>query len=198
MRRLIIFLTSLTLALALGASPAWADAIGFRGPQPATLKARAVAEVGTPGSLVPVEGTLRDAQRRPMTGVPVVVSVPGDASHGTLESLTGSGGAFELYVPLPDQAPASGTVELTISFHGTEQAAASSLILPVRVAVPQEETTAGQPGVEPEAGPVARPEAAAVPSSGSALIDQLIVVAAGLFGLMVALFAVGAFLRRRR
>ena len=197
MRRVIVFLTSLALVLLMGVGTARAEVIEFKGPQPARLKARAVAEVGTPGSLVPVEGTLLDARQRPVTGVPVVVSVPGEA-HGVLESLTGSGGAFELYVPLPDRAPASGTVELTVSFHGTEQAAASSLILPVRVVAPQDETNADQPGVEPEPGPVARTEAAALPTSGSALIDQLIVVAAGLLGVMVALFAVGAFLRRRR
>lgn len=197
MRRVIVFLTSLALVLLMGVGTARAEVIEFKGPQPARLKARAVAEVGTPGSLVPVEGTLLDARQRPVTGVPVVVSVPGEA-HGVLESLTGSGGAFELYVPLPDQAPASGTVELTVSFHGTEQAAASSLILPVRVVAPQDETNADQPGVEPEPGPDARTEAAALPSSGIALIDQLIVVAAGLFAVMIALFAVGAFLRRRR
>lgn len=199
MRRLIVFLTSLALVLLTGVGTARAQVGEFRGPEPATLRARAVAEVGTPGSLVPVEGTLVDAQRRPVTGVPVVVSIPGDAQNGVLESLTGSGGAFELYVPLPERAPASGTIELTVSFHGTEQAAASSLVLPVRVAVPQDETNADQPDADqPDAGPVARTEAAALPTSGSTLIDQLIVVAAGLFGLMVALFGVGAFLRRRR
>lgn len=198
MRRVIVFLTSLALVLLMGIGTARAEVIEFKGPQPARLKARTVAEVGAPGSLVPVEGTLLDARQRPVTGVPVVVSVPGEAQGGVLESLTGSGGAFELYVPLPDQAPASGTVELTVSFHGTEQAAASSLVLPIRVVAPQDETNADQPGVEPEPGPVARTEAAALPTSGSALIDQLIVVAAGLLGVMVALFAVGAFLRRRR
>ena len=195
MRRLIVFLSSLALAVLLGAGSAGAEVMELKGPQPATLKARTVAEVGAPGALVPIEGTLRDAKRRPVTGVPILVSVPGDPAHGTLESLTGSGGAFEVFVPLPDQAPASGTVELTVSFPGTDQAAASSLILPVRVAAPQE-TNADQPGVEPASA--GHTEAAALPSSGVALIDQLIRVAAGLFGLMVMLFGVGAFLRRRR
>ena len=35
-------------------------------------------------------------------------------------------------------------------------------------------------------------------ASGSPLLDQLIVVAGGVFGILVALIAVGAFLRRRR
>lgn len=196
MRRLIAFLACLTVALLVGVSTAQADGLPLRRPQPAQLKARAVAEVGAPGALVPVEGTLLDAQRRPLTGVPVLASVAGAAEHGALESLTGSGGAFELYVPLPSELPASGIVDLTVSFGGTAEAAASSLTLPIRV-VPQDETNADQPDAEPAPEVANRADITALPTSGSALIDQLILVAAGLFGVMVLLFGIGAFLRRR-
>lgn len=198
MRRAIAFLACFVVAILLGISTAQADGLPTRGPLPATLKARAVAEAGTPGALMPVEGTLVDAQRRPLTGVPVVVTVPGATEHGSLESLTGSGGAFEVYVPLPTDLPASGTVDLTVSFGGTAQAAASSLTLPIRVTLPRDETNADQPDAQTVPGTATRADPGPLPTSGSPLIDQLIVVAAGLFGVMVVLFAVGAFLRRRR
>ncbi|MFT4294820.1 MAG: hypothetical protein QM582_05340 [Micropruina sp.] len=199
MRRVIVFLTSLTLALLLGAGTARADTVALKGPLPATIKARTVAPAGAPGALVPIEGTLRDAQRRPLTGVPVIVSLPGtDAAHSTQESLTGSGGSFEAYVPLPESLPASGTVELTVSFAGSEQAAASSLVLPVRVVAPQQSGPGDQPAAQPESGPAAQPAEVTLPSSGIPLIDQLIGVAGGVFAVMVLLFGVGAFLRRRR
>lgn len=198
MRRVIAFLACFAVAVLLGVSTAQADGLPARDPQPATLKARAVAEAGTPGALMPVQGTLRDAQRRPLTGVPVMVTVPGAAEHGALESLTGSGGTFELFVPLPTDLPASGVVDLTISFGGTAQAAASSLTLPIRVTVPQDETNTDRPDAQPAPGTVTRTDQATLPTSGSPLIDQLILVAGGLFGVMVLLFGVGAFLRRRR
>jgi len=196
MRRIIIFLTTLTLTLLTGAGVARADAPGFEPPLPATLRARTVAGVGSPGSLVPVEGTLLDAKRRPLTGVPVVVTVNGIRA-AALESLTGSGGAFEMYVPLPEELPAPGTAELTVSFEGTAEAAASSMTLPVRVEAPAAATTDFS-GPAPAATTPARNGDDLLPSSGSALIDQLIVVAVGLLGVMVLLFGVGAFMRRRR
>ena len=202
MRRAIVFLSCLALTLLMGVGSASA-APARKGPLPATLRAKAVALAGTPGSLMPIEGTLLDAKRKPLTGVPVVVSVAGSA-QAELESLTGSGGTFEVYVPLPEQAPVGGTVDLQVTFHGTTEAAASSVTLPVRVEaanVPAE-AELGQPADAPAPAATAPTEkggsAAALPSSGSPLIDQLIVVAAGLLGVMVVLFGIGAGLRRRR
>ena len=198
MRRVIAFLACFAVAVLLGVSTAQADGLPARGPEPATLKARTISEAGTPGALVPVQGTLRDAQRRPLTGVPVMVTVPGASEHGALESLTGSGGAFEIYVPLPTDLPASSIVDLTVSFGGSAEAAASSLTLPIRVTLPQDETGADRPDAQPAPGTATHTDPVTLPTSGSPLIDQFILVAAGLFGVMVLLFGVGAFLRRRR
>ena len=202
MRRVIVFLTSLSLALLMGVGSATA-APSRRGPLPATLKATATTDVGTPGALVPIAGTLTDAKRRPLTGLPVQVTVAGAPQAGTLQSLTGSGGAFEVYMPLPDDLPATGTVALQVTFNGTAEAAASSLTLVVRIEPAGGPVNADlhQPasGPPPAAtAPAERNDSAVLPTSGSAFIDQLIVVAAGLFGVMILLFGVGALLRRRR
>ncbi|MBK8447426.1 MAG: hypothetical protein IPL41_12340 [Micropruina sp.] len=196
MRRVIVFLTSLVLALSLSAGTANAA------PQPATLKAKAQSSVGAPGSLVPVTGTLLHANRRPLTGAQVVVTIEGRPTGEGVQSLTGSGGAFEVYVPLPDDLPSSGVVELKLSFSGTAEAAASTLRLPVQLQ-PADAVTAGlqQPAVAPAPAvttPAEHPTVATLPSSGSPFIDQLILVAGGLLGVMILLFGVGAVLRRRR
>lgn len=195
MRRVIVFLSSLAAALMLCVGTAHADTVTAKGPLPATLKARAVSGEGAPGTLVPVQGTLLDANRQPLTGQSVVASVPGGDQQPA--ALTSSSGDFELYVPLPDDLPASGSVEVTLSYGGSAQAAASTMTLPVRIAVPTEGDVE-QPGAEPAARAELGGEVATLPTSGSAMLDQLIAVAAGLLGVMLALFAVGAFLRRRR
>ena len=206
MRRVIVFLAALAVAVLLGVGTAQADTTmlngvhgpQFKGPQPASLKARTVAEVGAPGALVPVEGTLLDASRRPLTGVPVRVAVEGDPSPALI-SLTGSGGAFEVFVPLPEALPATGEVQLTVRFDGTADAAASSLTLPVRLQGPAHPAPAEVVAPAPAApAPADTGVKVNLPTSGSPLLDQLIVVAGGVFGILVALIAVGAFLRRRR
>ncbi|MFT3859837.1 hypothetical protein [Micropruina sp.] len=201
MRRVIVLFTSVVLTLLAGLGTAQA-APARQGPQPATIRAKAATDIGSPGALVPVAGTLLDAKKRPLTGVPVVVTVSGAPQAGELQSLTGSGGAFEAYVPLPDQAPASGTVELQLSFPGSADAAATSLTLPVRVEPGQVPSGLTQP-VEVPAPAATLPsdrgaEITGLPSSGSPLIDQLIVVATGLLGVMVLLIGIGVLLRRRR
>lgn len=201
MRRVILLLTCLAVTLLAGAGTASAAPLR-QAPQPATLRARTVAPAGTPGALVPIEGTLLDAQRRPLTGAPVVVTVAGSPDSDELRSLTGSGGTFEFYVPLPEQVPATGVVDLQVSFGGTDQAAASSVTLPVRVQsdVAPAEAELSRPGAPAPAvtAPADHTGAATLPTSGSAFIDQLIVVASGLLGVMILLFGVGAVLRRRR
>ena len=202
MRRVIAFLSCLALTLLMGVGSASATP-SRGGPPPATLRAKAIAAAGTPGALMPVSGTLLDARRRPLTGVPVVVSIADSPETAQLESLTGRGGSFELYVPLPDQAPGTGTVQLLVRFNGTSQAAASSVTLPVRIepAVAPADTDLAQPADAPApaaSAPSTSGGAALLPTSGSPLIDQLIVVAAALIGVMVVLFGIGAGLRRRR
>ena len=202
MRRVIVFLTSLTLALLMGVGTASA-APTLKRPLPTTLKATVTSGVGSAGSLVPIAGTLTDAKRRPLTGLPVEVSVAGAPQASTLQSLTGSGGAFEVYVPLPDDLPSTGMVELEVTFNGTPEAAASSVTLAVRIepasgpASAELQQRVGGPAPAATA-PAERNGAAVLPTSGSAFIDQLILVAAGLLGVMVVLFGVGAVLRRRR
>ncbi len=192
MRRVIVLLSLLTVAVLLGVSTAQA-APAQRGPQPATIRAKTATDTGAPGALVPVAGTLRDAKQRPLTGALVMVAVAGAPQADELQSLTGSGGAFEVYVPLPDAMPTSGTVELVVSFQGSADAAAASLTLPVRVESGQ------QAGPAPAATlPSDQGGRNGLPTSGSPLIDQLIVVASGLLGVMVVLFGIGAVLRRRR
>lgn len=195
MRRVIVFLSSLAAALMLCVGTAHADTVTRKGPLPATLKARAVSGEGAPGALVPVQGTLLDANRQPLTGQSVVASVPGGDQQPA--ALTSSSGAFELYVPLPENLPNTGSVEVTLSYSGSAQAAASTLTLPVRIVVPAEGND-DQPVAEPATQADLAGEVAVLPTSGSAMLDQLIAVAAGLLGVMLALFAVGAFLRRRR
>lgn len=195
MRRVIVFLSSLAAALILCVGTAHADTVAAKEPLPATLKARAVSGEGAPGALVPVAGTLLDAQRRPLSGQSVVAIVTG--GEGRPAALTGNAGDFELFVPLPEDLPGSGTIDVTLSYGGSAQAAASTFVLPVRIVAPADETD-GQPGVEPASSTDLGDQPAVLPSSGSAMIDQLIAVAAGLLGVMLALFAVGAFLRRRR
>jgi len=201
MRRVIVFLTCLLLTLVTGVGTASA-APPRRGPLPATLRAEALAQAGTPGALIPVQGILLDAQRRPITGQPVVATITGAPDTTGLVSLTGSGGSFELYVPLPDEAPAAGTVEVRVSFNGTTEAAASAVVLPVKVepvGAPAD-AEAGRPADAPApaaTAPTAHGGTSLLPTSGSPMIDQLIVVAAGLLGVMVVLIAIGAGLRRR-
>ncbi len=201
MRRVIVLLSLLTVAVLLGVSTAQA-APAQRGPQPATIRAKTATDTGAPGALVPVAGTLRDAKQRPLTGALVMVAVAGAPQADELQSLTGSGGAFEVYVPLPDAMPTSGTVELVVSFQGSADAAAASLTLPVRVESGQQGVAAGlqQPAGPAPAATLPSDQGGrnGLPTSGSPLIDQLIVVAAALIGVMVVLFGIGAVLRRRR
>ena len=199
MRRVIVFLTCLAAALVAGIGSASAAPAG-KGPLPATLRAKAVVTAGSPGALLPLHGTLQDAQRRPLPGALVEVTIAGSPESRQLRSLTGSGGVFEVYVPLPDQVPTSGTVDLLVSFSGTAQAAASSVTVPVRIeSLPAPaEAGLGQPADVPAPAATAPVERGGLPTSGSPLIDQLIMVAAGLIGVMIVLFAVGAGLRRRR
>lgn len=62
MRRVIVLLSLLTVAVLLGVSTAQA-APAQRGPQPATIRAKTATDTGAPGALVPVAGTLRDAKQ---------------------------------------------------------------------------------------------------------------------------------------
>jgi hypothetical protein len=201
MRRVIVFVSLLTLAVLLGVSTAHA-APAQRGPQPATIRAKTASDTGAPGALVPVAGTLRDAKHRPLTGVPVTVAVAGAPQVDELQLLTGSGGDFEVYVPLPDAMPASGTVDLVVSFQGTADVAPTSVTLPVRVeSAPQAVAADLQKPAGPAPAatlPGGHGSRTALPTSGSPLIDQLIMVASGLLGVMVVLFGIGALLRRRR
>ena len=71
MRRVIVLLSLLTVAVLLGVSTAQA-APAQRGPQPATIRAKTATDTGAPGALVPVAGTLRDAKQRPLTGALVM------------------------------------------------------------------------------------------------------------------------------
>lgn len=199
MRRLLVLLCTIGVA-GLAAGPAVAVPAELT-PRPATLQATTIADVGAPGTLVPVEGRLLDAERRPLTGAEIVVTLAGSAQSPAGQSLTGSGGTFELFVPLPEQVPASGRVDLQVSFPGTAEAAASTLTLPVKVAPEQvvpAEVPAPTQATTPPTGASVQSSLPGQPSSGSAFLDQLIVAAAGLLAVMIGLFAIGAFLRRRR
>lgn len=195
MRRVVIVVTALILSLFLSLIGAgWSRAEQ----RPTTLRATTLADAGAPGSLVGVRGQLLDAGQHPLGGVPVTARVAGTGPVGVLKSLSGENGQFELDVPLPDQVPAGRVLQVEVSFAGTAEAAATSLTLPVTVTLPAK-VDPGAPHEVP--APAVTPPTETVqglPTTGSTMLDQLIVAAGGLLGLMVVLFVIGAVLRRRR